>query len=56
MRMPRSVDDLPDHADELAERFEGYEPAQEDEAAVAEHLLRKQPSTVPDPSGRSPMR
>jgi hypothetical protein len=30
MTMPRSIDDLIAHADELAERFEDYEPRDED--------------------------
>ena len=29
--MPRTVQEILDHADELAERFESYEPAPEDE-------------------------
>lgn len=29
--MPRSVQDILDHGDELARRFEGYEPAFDDE-------------------------
>lgn len=29
--MPRTVQEILDHADELAERFEAYEPAAEDE-------------------------
>ncbi len=29
--MPRSVQDILDHADELASRFENYEPAADDE-------------------------
>jgi hypothetical protein len=29
--MPRSIQDILDHADELARRFETYEPAAEDE-------------------------
>lgn len=29
--MPRTVQDILDHADELAKRFENYEPAAEDE-------------------------
>jgi len=29
--MPRTVQDILDHADELASRFEDYEPAPEDE-------------------------
>ena len=39
--MPRSMQDILDHADELAKRFEEYEPSPEDEVAVAEHLLRR---------------
>lgn len=39
--MPRSVQDILDHADELARRFEDYEPSPDDEVAVAEHLLRR---------------
>ncbi len=33
--MPRSVDDLLKHADELAARFEGYEPDPADELDAA---------------------
>ncbi len=32
--MPRSVQDILDHADELSRRFEDYEPAAEDERDV----------------------
>ena len=39
--MPRSVQDILDHADELAKRFVDYEPSPDDEVAVAEHLLRR---------------
>ena len=39
--MPRSVQDILDHADELAKRFEHYEPSPDDEVAVAEYLLRR---------------
>ena len=39
--MPRSLQDILDHADELAKRFEDYEPSPDDEVAVAEHLLRR---------------
>jgi hypothetical protein len=39
--MPRSAQDILDHADELAKRFEDYEPSPDDEVAVAEHLLRR---------------
>jgi FAD/FMN-containing dehydrogenase len=38
--MPRSIQDILDHADELAQRFEDYEPAEGDERPVEEHLLR----------------
>jgi hypothetical protein len=31
MRMPRTVQDILDHADELAKRFEDYEPSAKDE-------------------------
>ena len=41
MPMPRSVQDILDHADELAKRFEDYEPSPEDEVAVGEYLLRR---------------
>ncbi|MCU4184590.1 hypothetical protein K6U06_09490 [Acidiferrimicrobium sp. IK] len=37
--MPRSIQDILDHADDLAKRFEDYEPSPDDEVAVAEHLL-----------------
>ena len=39
--MPRSIQDILDHADDLAKRFEDYEPSPADEVAVAEHLLRR---------------
>jgi len=39
--MPRSIQDILDHADDLAKRFENYEPSPDDEVAVAEHLLRR---------------
>jgi hypothetical protein len=45
--MPRSIQDILDHADELARRFEDYEPAPDDEVDVAEHLLR---GAAPAPS------
>jgi hypothetical protein len=31
MNMPRAVQDILDHADELANRFEGYTPNEQDE-------------------------
>jgi hypothetical protein len=41
MTMPRSVEEILQHADELAERFENYEPNQADELdAGAVTLLR----------------
>jgi len=39
--MPRSMQDILDHADELAKRFEDYEPSPDDEVDVAEYLLRR---------------
>ena len=39
--MPRSIQDILDHADELAERFEEYKPAESDERPVEEYLLER---------------
>lgn len=39
--MPRSIQEILDHADELAGRFEGYEPAEGDERPVEEYLLER---------------
>jgi hypothetical protein len=39
--MPRSLQDILDHADELARRFEDYQPDPEDEIDVAEYPLRR---------------
>ncbi len=39
--MPRSIQEVLDHADELAQRFEDYEPRPEDERPVEEYLLRR---------------
>jgi len=39
--MPRSMQDILDHADELAKRFEDYEPSTDDEVDVATYLLRR---------------
>lgn len=39
--MPRSMQEILDHADEIAERFEEYEPSPEDETEVAGYLLRR---------------
>lgn len=39
--MPRSVQDILDHADELAQRFEDYEPSPDDEVGAAEYLLSR---------------
>ena len=39
--MPRSLQNILDHADELARRFEGYQPDPDDEIDVAEYLLRR---------------
>lgn len=39
--MPRSIQEILDHADELARRFEDYEPDPDDERAVEEYLLER---------------
>ena len=39
--MPRSIQEILDHADELAEKFEDYEPADGDERPVEEYLLER---------------
>jgi len=39
--MPRSIQEILDHADELADRFEDYEPAEGDERPVEEYLLQR---------------
>ena len=39
--MPRSIQDILDHADELAKRFEDYEPVEGDQVPVEEYLLRR---------------
>lgn len=39
--MPRSIQDILDHADELAKRFEDYEPEAGDERPVEEYLLQR---------------
>jgi len=39
--MPRSMQVILDHADELAQRFEDYEPVPGDEVDVAEYRLRQ---------------
>ena len=39
--MPRSIQEILDHADELARRFEGYEPADGDQRPVEEYLLQR---------------
>lgn len=39
--MPRSIQEILDHADELAKRFEDYEPNAEDERPVEENLLER---------------
>ena len=37
--MPRSIQDILDHADELADRLEAYDPDSGDERPVEEYLL-----------------
>lgn len=39
--MPRSIQEILDHADELAQRFEDYEPGEGDEVPVEEYLLQR---------------
>ena len=39
--MPRSIQDILDHGDELARRFEEYEPEEADERPVEEYLLER---------------
>ncbi|MGH8947144.1 MAG: hypothetical protein ACRDVL_13480 [Acidimicrobiia bacterium] len=39
--MPRSIQEILDHADELAKRFEDYEPGEGDEVPVEAYLLRR---------------
>jgi hypothetical protein len=39
--MPRSIQEILDQADELAKRFEDYEPGEGDEVPVEEYLLRR---------------
>ncbi len=39
--MPRSIQEILDHADELARRFEEYEPSEADERPVEEYLLQR---------------
>jgi len=39
--MPRSIQEILDHADQLAERFEDYEPSADDERPVEEYLLER---------------
>ncbi len=39
--MPRSIQEILDHGDELARRFEDYEPTSDDERPVEEYLLER---------------
>lgn len=39
--MPRSIQEVLDHAEELARRFEEYEPADGDEGDLEAYLLRR---------------
>src|SRR3954453_20841951 len=41
MTMPRSIQEILDHADHLAKRFEDYEPGPDDERPVEEYLLQR---------------
>ncbi len=39
--MPRSIQEILDHGDELARRFEDYEPKPGDERPIEEYLLER---------------
>lgn len=39
--MPRTIQDILDHADELAQWFEDYVPSEGDEVPVEEYLLKR---------------
>lgn len=39
--MPRSIQEILDHADELAKQFEDYEPSPDDERPVGEYRLQR---------------
>ena len=39
--MPRSIQDILDHADQLAERFENFDPDEAVQVAVEEYLLQR---------------
>ena len=39
--MPKSIQEILDHADELAQRFEDFEPGPNNERPVAEYLLHR---------------
>lgn len=39
--MPRSIQEIIDHADKLAQRFENLEPEVAEEIPVEEHLLQR---------------
>jgi hypothetical protein len=39
--MPRSIQEILDHAEELAKSFEDYDPAESDQLPVEEHQLRR---------------
>ena len=51
--MPRSIQEILDHADELAARFENYEPEPGDERPVEEYLLEREHSHEPEANDRS---
>lgn len=41
MHMPRSIQEILDHADELAQRFEDLDPDEATEVPVEEYLLQR---------------
>ena len=51
--MPRSIQEILDQAEELAQRFENYEPNANDERPVEEYMLDALPSPGRAASDRS---
>jgi hypothetical protein len=39
--MPRSIQEILDHADELAQQFENYQPSERDERPAEEYALER---------------
>ena len=51
--MPRSIQEILDHADELAKRFEDCEPVEGTERPVEEYLLERAALARPRPQRAS---